>query len=116
LLDFFEKEDERFNRIRFRLNRPETLASSIKDEAHMSNLPEFPPTFELGGQKFVTRSALEHYKRTALAIALGAPLPAYEERDPEEFVPLTKASRELGVSRRTLGRRMVARATEPAAA
>lgn len=77
----------------------------------MSNLPDFPQTFELGGQKFVTRSALEHYKRTALAIALGAAPPAYEARDPEEFVPLTKASRELGVSRRTVGRRMVARAS-----
>jgi hypothetical protein len=82
----------------------------------MRATPEFPPTIELNGRKFVPRSRFEHYKKRLIARAIGAPDPDYEEPAVEEFVPLARAAKELGSSRRTIGRRMVERAPEPAAA
>lgn len=69
-------------------------------------IPEFPPTFEMGGRKFCARSMVEHHKRTIVALAMSAAPPEYEEPDVEEFVPVTQVAKELGVSRRTIGRRM----------
>lgn len=77
---------------------------------------EFPPVIEIQGRKFVTRSQLEFYKKRVLARAMGAPAPTYEAPTIETFVPLPQAATELGVSRRTIGRRMATRAPEPAAA
>jgi hypothetical protein len=77
----------------------------------MSVLPKFPPAFEMGGRKFVRRSQLEHYKQATVAQALGASAPKYVEPEIEQFVALTDAAAELGVSRRWVGRRMVERAS-----
>ena len=73
----------------------------------MRATPEFPATITLNGRKFIARSQFEHYKKRLIARAIGVPDPNYEEPDVEEFVPLARAAKELGSSRRTVGRRMV---------
>ncbi len=72
----------------------------------MSPVAEFPPTLELNGRKFCARSQLEHLKQTLIAQAMGATPPEYAAPAVEEFVPLAQVAKELGVSRRTIGRRI----------
>lgn len=65
---------------------------------------EFPTAIVKNGRKYFLRHQLENYKRALAA------LPLIDESDVSviELVPAPQAAEELGQSRRTLGRRMVA--------
>jgi len=69
--------------------------------------PRFPPVTKVKGRGYVLRSKVNRYKAELQAYALGiqpleVPLP-----DPDCFVPLKDVAAELGVGRRTIGRRIV---------
>lgn len=75
----------------------------------------FPTAREINGRLYFVERELESYK-CALA---GLPLPPTD--GPVKFVPAKVAAAQFGISRRTIGRRIVERAaaerqTEPAAA
>jgi len=56
------------------------------------------------------RSIIEHYKQTLIAWASGAhDPPDYTPPPVEEFVTAEQVARELGVTRRTIGRRIAGR-------
>jgi len=67
---------------------------------------ELPASFPLNHRRYFKRSEIEHLKRTLIAKATGAPLPAYEQPDAEAFVNASQVARELGISRRTMARRI----------
>jgi hypothetical protein len=70
--------------------------------------PNFPPVGTINGRGYVGRFALEDHKAELMAFALGvAPVPPPRE-GPDTLVPLKIAAAELGVCRRTLGRRIKA--------
>jgi hypothetical protein len=71
--------------------------------------PPFPTPIMINGRGYVWRSALEHYKSQLVRHALGgAPEPAPLSRpEGDALVPLKGASAELGVCRRSVGRRIV---------
>jgi hypothetical protein len=79
------------------------LATSFPPRLTMSN-PELPATITKNGRKYFIRHQFENYKR-ALA---GLPLIDENGVSVIELVPAPQAAEELGQSRRTLGRRMVA--------
>jgi hypothetical protein len=73
-------------------------------------VPRFPTVIRTKGRKgdpmFVLRSELNNYKAELLALALGAP-PVYPPPpDPDPLVPFPRVAEELGIHRRTLGRRL----------
>jgi hypothetical protein len=68
--------------------------------------PRFPRVFSVNGRCFVLRSGLEQYKDELQAFALGVSPPEPKSVDPDHFVPLKQVSVELGVGRRTIGRRI----------
>jgi len=63
---------------------------------------EFPAPIEKNGRKFFIRHQIENYKRSLA----GMTLIAEDAVRIVEFVPAQQAADELGVNRRTLGRRM----------
>ncbi len=79
----------------------------------MSNVePEFPKPIRLRGRLFFDRHPVENYKRALLGLP---PL----ERDPNKPIELLSAKQlkdEIGVNRRTLGRRVAGRVIEESAA
>ena len=69
--------------------------------------PRFPEVHFLKGRGYVLRSALNQYKAELQAFSLGvAPPPAAPAIEPDPLVPLMKVATELGVGRRTIGRRI----------
>jgi hypothetical protein len=70
----------------------------------MSSEIEFPRPMRLNNRLYFARSALEKYKRALVAEATGAEPVPYT--GPEVFVPVEQAAQELGVTRRTIGRRI----------
>jgi len=68
----------------------------------------FPAAVTLKGRMFFWRSHLEAYKRAL------AGLPFDEDPQPDVLVPASRAAADLGVCRRTIGRRVVERQTEMA--
>ena len=81
----------------------------------MLDKPEIPAPFEMNGRLYFKRSELEAYKKAVFAWATGGQLAPPAESNPpvEEFVSAQQAARELGVGRRTIGRRIVERAKSP---
>jgi len=73
-----------------------------------TELPPFPQVIYINGRGYIWRSELEHYKKQLVRYALGGqqePPPAsLPEHD--ALVALKIASAELGVGRRTIGRRI----------
>jgi hypothetical protein len=68
--------------------------------------PQFPSVTFFKGRGYVLRSELNQYKAKLQAFALGV-APVYPpDSDPDPFVPLKAVSAELGVGRRTIGRRI----------
>jgi hypothetical protein len=81
-------------------------------------VPRFPTVIRTKGRKgdpmFVLRSELNNYKAELLALALGV-APVYPPPpSPDPLVPFPAVAEELGIHRRTLGRRL--REAERAAA
>jgi hypothetical protein len=78
-------------------------------------LPRFPNVTWLKGRGYVLRSDLDRYKAELQASALGV-APVYPPRlSPDPFVPLKAVGAELGVGRRTIGRRIAEAQAEEAA-
>jgi hypothetical protein len=75
--------------------------------------PEFPQPFRQNGRLFWLRSKLEAYKAELVAWALGIEVAPRDNVNPviEEFVPAEKVAKELGFTRRTLGRRIAGLST-----
>jgi hypothetical protein len=70
--------------------------------------PIFGPIIDVNGRKYIQRGDLEGYKAALIQMALGASK-AVEMTQAEyaTLVPLKTAAAELGVGRRTIGRRIV---------
>jgi len=71
--------------------------------------PECPAPTNIGGRLYFERHEIENYKRALL----GLPLLERDPRVPIELVPAGRFAEELGRSRRTLGRRLAEKKTEP---
>jgi hypothetical protein len=70
--------------------------------------PPFPAVMNVNGRGYLLRSHLEAYKRDIIRHALGGQTETETPPPPgpDELVPLKVAAVELGVGRRTIGRRM----------
>jgi hypothetical protein len=81
---------------------------SRKTSKARSALPPFPQVIYLNGRGYNWRSHLEHYKSQLVRQALGVrPEPPPTTRTEHDvLVPLKVAGAELGVGRRTIGRRI----------
>ena len=72
--------------------------------------PELPAPLDMSGRLYFQRSVIEHYKQSLIAWASGAQdPPVYIPPAVEEFVTAEQVARELGVTRRTIGRRIAGR-------
>jgi hypothetical protein len=75
----------------------------------MSHFPDLPEPLRINGRVYYQRHKLEEYKQKLIARALGGESDGEQTTDPPtviELVPAPQAARELGHSRRTLGRRI----------
>jgi hypothetical protein len=68
--------------------------------------PPFPSVVWLKGRGYVPRSAIDWYKAQLQAFALGVAPVKPPRIEPDPLVPLKAVSAELGVGRRTIGRRI----------
>jgi hypothetical protein len=68
--------------------------------------PKLPPVTFFKGRGYLLRSQLAQYKAELQAFALGVSPPDPKIVDPDPFVPLKQVCAELGVGRRTIGRRI----------
>jgi hypothetical protein len=68
--------------------------------------PQFPDVAWVNGRGYVLRSALNRYKAELMAAAQGVAPVVPPHADPDPLVPLKAAGMELGVGRRTIGRRI----------
>jgi hypothetical protein len=68
--------------------------------------PRLPRVTFFKGRGYLLRSQLDLYKAQVQAFALGVGPPEPKVIDPDPFVPLKQACSELGVGRRTIGRRI----------
>jgi len=68
----------------------------------------YPPPFEVNGRLYNWRSHIEWYKQALVCFALGQDAPPMPPARPvgDAMVPLRVAASELGVTRRTIGRRI----------
>jgi hypothetical protein len=71
----------------------------------MKRDPNFPAPIRKNGRLYWLRSEIEKYKADLICAARNIPPQTIEPRAVEEFVPSDIVAVELGVSRRTLGRR-----------
>jgi len=79
----------------------------------MSEL-EFLPPIEKNGRLYFARSHVERYKRCLIHRAMGLPgEPEPVQADVECLVPADTVARELGISRRTLGRYIAGHSSAP---
>lgn len=69
--------------------------------------PTFPPVIKINGHGYVSRHALEDHKAALIAHALGVDPVPVPRTGPDTLVKLRDAGAELGVSRRTIARRVV---------
>ena len=89
------------------------LTLSTKDANHLTLKravrrvePRFPEVHFFKGRGYVLRSALNQYKVELQAFSLGVAPVATPAPDPDPFVPLKQVAAELGIGRRTIGRRI----------
>jgi hypothetical protein len=68
--------------------------------------PLFPTVVWMNGRGFVPRSDLDWYKAQLLAFAQGVAPVEPPRVDPDPFIPLKAVGAELGIGRRTVGRRI----------
>jgi predicted DNA-binding transcriptional regulator AlpA len=78
--------------------------------------PRFPPVTFFKGRGYLRRSQCNRYKDELQAFALGVAPPEPKILEPDPFIPLKQVCAELGVGRRTIGRRIkeAASVSEPA--
>ena len=65
-----------------------------------------PLSILINGRRCFKRSEIEHMKRCMMARAMGSAEPEYCQPDTEYFVNAAQVSRELGIARRTMARRI----------
>jgi hypothetical protein len=95
-------------------NSPPPARSAIRLDVR-TECPKFPPVYEISGRKYVRRVELEQYKLELIRSAIGgSKLIDPPRADYDAFVPLKIVAAELGVGRRTIGRRISAVSTEEA--
>jgi hypothetical protein len=68
--------------------------------------PKLPPVTFFKGRGYLLRSQLDQYKAEVQTFALGISPPEPKIAEPDPFVPLKQVCAELGVGRRTIGRRI----------
>jgi hypothetical protein len=71
-------------------------------------LPAFPTVFKIRGRGYVRRSDLNYYKAALMAQALGVAPVVPSPVEPDPLIPLPAVGPELGIGRRTIGRRIKA--------
>jgi hypothetical protein len=74
--------------------------------AERVGVPRFPPTTEMNGRLYVLRSDFERYKAELVSFAQGVEPAVPPPVNPDFFVPMKQVAAELGVGRRTIGRRI----------
>jgi hypothetical protein len=78
--------------------------------------PAFPPVLNINGRNYVWRSDFEKYKVELIRYATGGrsgpPAPPRPDQG-DILVPFKIVSEELGVGRRTIGRRMKVQNADP---
>ena len=83
---------------------PVATSAPTRPEPHA--IPRFPSVIWIKGRGYIQRSTLDGYKAELQALALGVP-PVYPpSANPDPLVPLKQVCVELGVGRRTIGRRI----------
>jgi hypothetical protein len=71
-----------------------------------NSTPRIPLPFRVNGRLYLRRSQLDRYKAELQAHALGV-RPIYSPPvEPDPFIPLKAVETELGIGRRTIGRRI----------
>ena len=85
------------------------VSATAAERPRATPLPlRFPNVIWQKNRGYVLRSELDKYKSELAALALGVPPPpAPPPPMPDPFVPLKQVAAELGVGRRTIGRRIV---------
>jgi hypothetical protein len=83
--------------------------------ARASAMPRFPDVIWQKNRGYVLRSAFNQYRAELQAAALGVAPVAPHSVEPDPLVPLKQVSAELGVGRRTIGRRILEAQRETAA-
>ena len=68
--------------------------------------PVFPPVISFKNRGYIHRSDLDRYKAELTAFALGVAPVEPARADPDCLIPLKQVAAELGVGRRTIGRRI----------
>jgi hypothetical protein len=68
--------------------------------------PHFPMPIRVNGRLYLRRSALDRHKAQLQAFALGVQPVEPPQIEPDAFVPMKAVEKELGVGRRTIGRRI----------
>ncbi len=76
--------------------------------------PDLPQPFRWNGRVYFRRSDVEKFKAALVSHAMGAEHQPVRV-DVETFVGIEQVARELGISRRTLDRRLAGLETEAAA-
>ena len=83
---------------------PVATSAPTRPEPHA--IPRFPSVIWIKQRGYIQRSALDAYTAELRAFALGVP-PVYQPPiKPDLLVPLKQVCVELGVGRRTIGRRI----------
>jgi hypothetical protein len=90
-------------------------SAGVSKEPRQPSPPCFPKVVWQKGRGYVLRSALNRYKAELTAAALGVAPVSPSPVEPDPLVPLKAVSEELGVGRRTIGRR-IAESRSPEAA
>jgi hypothetical protein len=67
---------------------------------------ELPKSFMMGHRRYFKRSEIEFLKKKISAEALGGDEPKYTPPEIEQFVNASAVARELGISRRTISRKI----------
>jgi hypothetical protein len=90
------------------LSTPSQTTVSAPADARPQALtpPQFPEIGWIKGRGYIQRSALDSYKAELLAFAQGVPPVCQPPIQPDPLVPLKQVCAELGVGRRTVGRRI----------
>jgi hypothetical protein len=69
-------------------------------------MPQFPTPVRINGRLYIRRLDLEDYKAGLVAAALGSTPHVRPSVEPDCLIPLKQVAAELGVGRRTIGRRI----------
>ena len=84
---------------------PNTIVTSA-EAPRVPAAPCFPLPIRFKNRVYLRRSQLDRYKAELQAFALGIAPVDPPPVEPDPFVPIKAAEKELGIGRRTIGRRI----------